>query len=141
MSTRAVYQFKESGKYGDAFVVYKHHDGYPSGAATVIQAARGLSWQGGRFEADEAAASFVAAAKLRDGSTLSDANRAGAVRLLHGKDFKQAPSDAAYFYVITQGKQDWEVECLSPTFGDKLTTKRLFKGELAAFVKWSKDHD
>ena len=138
MSTRAVYQFKDSGKNGTAFVVYKHSDGYPSGAATVIKAARAISWPQGRFEADEAAASFVAAAKLRDGSNMPDEHLAGGVRLLHGKTFKDAPSDSAYFYVITQGKKDWEVECLAPNFdGPKITTKTLFKGELGDFVKWA----
>src|SRR4051812_43807301 len=65
MSTRAMYTFIEpehtDSKRG--YHVYKHHDGYPSGAAQWIENALPHAWKGGRFEADEFAAAFVAGNK------------------------------------------------------------------------------
>ncbi len=65
MSTRALYFFKDQGVSEDYLVVYKHHDGYPSGAVEHINAARdsGLTWSLPRWEADEFGAAFVAANK------------------------------------------------------------------------------
>jgi hypothetical protein len=60
MSTRAMYTFRdETGEYH----VYKHSDGYPTGAAQWIEAALPFAWTFPRFEADEFAAAFVAANK------------------------------------------------------------------------------
>lgn len=68
MSTRACYRFfPENGPFYNDFpgvvTVYKHHDGYPKGAATAIEAALDFAWALPRFEADEFAAAFVAAGK------------------------------------------------------------------------------
>jgi hypothetical protein len=66
VSTRACYRFiPENGPndWPGIVTVYKHHDGYPSGAAQAIEAALDFAWALPRFEADEFAASFVAAAK------------------------------------------------------------------------------
>jgi hypothetical protein len=64
MSTRALYFFKDTftPKY---FVVYKHHDGYPSGAVEWICTARdsGRAWELPRWEGSDFAAAFVAANK------------------------------------------------------------------------------
>jgi len=60
MSTRAMYTFTGSG----TFHVYKHHDGYPSGAVQWIRAALDHAWPLPRFEADDFAAAFVAANKF-----------------------------------------------------------------------------
>ncbi len=43
--------------------VYKHRDGYPSGAAQAIEAALPCAWPLPRFEPDEFAAAFVRANK------------------------------------------------------------------------------
>lgn len=132
MSTRAVYLFTDAkGPYAQSFMVYKHHDGYPSGAADAITAGRAKAWQGARFEADEAAASFVAGAKTS----------AGGVRLMHG-DLTSAPGDAAYVYLITPKGDDWHVECRETMeeFGDDATlknTRKLFAGSLPSFVAWA----
>ena len=63
MSTRALYTFKgESAK--DSWNVYKHHDGYPVGAAQVLQNTLDhYAWQLPRYEPDEFAAAFCAAGK------------------------------------------------------------------------------
>jgi hypothetical protein len=66
MSTRACYRFFPLNGPNDwpgVVTVYKHHDGYPAGAAKAIGAALDFAWQLPRFEADEFAAAFVAANK------------------------------------------------------------------------------
>lgn len=75
MSTRAVYTFietyKASGKMKasqDKYHVYRHHDGYPSGACQWIRAAQEYAWPLPRFEAAEFAAAFVRANKDHPGS-------------------------------------------------------------------------
>lgn len=64
MSTRAIYTFEDDRNTAH---VYKHHDGYPSGAADAIAKALPYAWQLPRFEADEFAAAFVAGNKEGDG--------------------------------------------------------------------------
>lgn len=68
MSTRGLYIFKDSD--GDQFTVFKHWDNYPSGAYKFIQNAIKLAWDLPRFEADEFAASFIAANKKAGGGDL-----------------------------------------------------------------------
>lgn len=79
MSTRALYTVKDAdtkaqparGAYqpaikarkGDAFNVYIHGDGYPTGAAAYVKGALKYAWELPRFEADEFAASLCASAK------------------------------------------------------------------------------
>ena len=66
MSTRACYRFiSDEGPTGwpGPITVYKHSDGYPSGAAEWIEAAKEYAWPLPRFEHDEFAAAFVAANK------------------------------------------------------------------------------
>ena len=63
MSTRALYTFKDEH---NSWNVYKHHDGYPRGAAEIIQDAIDyFAWELPRFEADEFACAFIAAAKAQ----------------------------------------------------------------------------
>lgn len=88
MSARAIYTFKDA--YNTVHV-YKHHDGYPSGASEFLQAAGKLAWQAPRFEADEFAASFVAANK----------DSAGGVRLTGAKKPEEFAADTAYLYQVT----------------------------------------
>lgn len=88
MSTRAIYSFIDGT---DAYHVYKHHDGYPSWAWKFIAAAAKAAWPMPRFEADEFAASFVAANK----------SECGGVRLLHSGHWQDiAPADIEYRYEI-----------------------------------------
>lgn len=135
MSTRAMYTFKdESGE----FHVYKHHDGYPSGAAGHIKAAAGNAWEPPRFEADEFGAAFVAANK--DGP--------GGVRLMNTGPWKKvAPGDLEFRYEITAPAKArvenpelacgpvmvaaFEVHCSYPA--NKWTEKRIFSGTLTEF--------
>ncbi len=61
MSTRAMYTFRNAE--GEEHHVYKHHDGYPSGAAEALARALPFAWQLPRYEPDEFAAAFVAGNK------------------------------------------------------------------------------
>jgi hypothetical protein len=62
MSTRAMYTFRNADG-SEEFHVYKHHDGYPTGAAEALVSALEHAWPLPRYEADEFAAAFVAANK------------------------------------------------------------------------------
>lgn len=132
MSTRALYTFRsEDGS--EEFHVYKHHDGYPTGAADAIVAALEFAWPLPRYEADEFAAAFVAANKshwiseelrlLRKLENEPDAkaafdlrmqigrarhygeNDGGGVRLMPSGTFDDvAPQDLEFRYVIQPRK-------------------------------------
>jgi hypothetical protein len=109
--------FRDSG---ETHVVYKHHDGYPSGAIQWIAAARALAWPFPRFEADEFGAAFIAANK----------NGPGSVRLVGQGNWQDlAPGDIEYVYVIHLGM----VEALAVENDyrtGKWTTTRLFSHPL-----------
>ena len=85
MSTRATYEFID--RY-NSFTVYKHFDGYPSGALEWIEKALEYAWPLPRFEASEFAAAFVRANK----------SEAGNVYFSKGKD---SHSDTEYHYIIS----------------------------------------
>lgn len=92
MSTRAVYTFHDET---ESFHVYKHFDGYPTGAAKAIVKALGYAWPLPRYEADEFASSFVAANKTQGGG----------VRLMQSGAFDDvAPHDIEYHYEVSQVK-------------------------------------
>lgn len=113
MSTRAVYTFIDST---DTFHVYKHHDGYPAWAAKSIEKAKDKAWEFPRFEADEFAASFVAANK--DGE--------GGVRIAH--NFEQG--DLEYRYEIKSNeKTEPVVTAFERTTGDKW--KEIWSGKFS----------
>jgi hypothetical protein len=70
MSTRSIWTFiDKSWEPEREYHVYKHYDGYPAGAsAFVINVLLSeLAWRWPRFEADEFAAAFIAANKVRQG--------------------------------------------------------------------------
>lgn len=92
MSTRAIYSFKEPASQ-DVYHVYKHHDGSPEGAAEHLTKALEKAWPLPRYEANDFAASFVAANK----------DSGGGVRLLHSGNWRDvAPADIEYRYEVWQ---------------------------------------
>lgn len=166
MSTRAMYTFfDETIKSG--YHVYKHHDGYPTGAAEHIERARPHAWPLGRFEADEFAAAFVAGNKspyinqelellrkleahaIHPVDALEELeacrryarNAGGGVRLMHsGSVYAVAPPDIAYRYEITSKKGELYVACYSTNFWKTRTAKNEkleFEGTLEAFKAWA----
>lgn len=95
MSTRACYVFSDDHQPDAAtfvgHVVYKHHDGYPSGAIEHLAKALPFAWPLPRFEADECAAAFVAGNK----------DCSGGVRLFgHGPWTDLVSSDSEYVYLV-----------------------------------------
>ena len=106
MSTRACYQFKD--KDGIAITVYKHHDGYPSGAKEAIEAAIPFAWHLPRFEASDFGAAFVAANRQRPSGSGNDCC-GGGVRLIQHLDDDMAwkrHGDIAYLYVVTHSRDE-----------------------------------
>lgn len=148
MSTRAVYTFKDDG---GEYHVYKHCDGYPSGAADSIGLAIPNAWKFPRFEADEFAAAFVAVNKSRHALAVQHDDRdkdfldcicRGGVRLMNTGEWKDiCPADMAYRYEITfSGRtlkvQAWETNCDWETH--KWKTKRIFSGSFNKFKEFVK---
>jgi hypothetical protein len=136
MSTRALYTFIDP-EFKDVppINIYKHHDGYPDGAADHIEAALKYAWELPRFEADEFAAAFCAATKVAGLEAVKDYPhmRGGGTRVLPSGDPKLiAPkycSDIEYRYEITAkgGKlyvKAYSVNC----WGVKCKQKLLYKG-------------
>lgn len=95
MSTRAIYTFYDAR---DEVHVYKHHDGYPyckfdsgeAGGLVWINDAKKFAWDLPRFEADEFAASFVAANK----------SNGGGVNLISDQKPWEYASDCDYWYKV-----------------------------------------
>jgi hypothetical protein len=122
MSTRACYTFKNSKV---AYHVYKHSDGYPSGAVRWIEAAIPSAWHLPRFEPDDFGAAFVAANKDQPGS----------VRLMPSGDIETiAPGDIAYRYEI-ESKNDliWVTVFQMIPHGNGTL---LWQGPLSAMQRW-----
>jgi hypothetical protein len=119
MSTRAVYTFIGDG---ESHHVYKHHDGYPSGAAEWITNALGNAWKLPRYEADEFAASFVAANKSCQGG----------VRLTRGYE---SHGDLEYRYEIRAKNGVIHVTAFDVS---GRTWAQIFAGSLVQFAQWAK---
>lgn len=110
MSTRAVYTFQDD--HG-SFDIYKHHDGYPSGALQWVAKALGNAANISNFEACEFAAAFVAANKSGHGGVYLSTGWAN-----HG--------DLEYRYVITCAANTLVVTCY-----DMPENTLVFSGTLA----------
>lgn len=127
MSTRALYKFKDVDR---EFVVYKHHDGYPSGAVEFIEKATHFAWKLPRFEADEFGCAFIAANKEKNG---------GSIRLVpHGvTDMGQD-----YEYTIYCEGDGYNTGVLMIEFDarDKRDDKIHFKGTLEEMKGWVKEN-
>lgn len=67
MSTRAVYTFRNKSRDDKEYHVYKHHDGYPSGAKEWIKNAIPFAWKAPRFEPSDFACAFVCGNKDEGG--------------------------------------------------------------------------
>jgi hypothetical protein len=133
MSTRAAYGFQDD--FG-TFWVYVHTDGYPAGAAEkfTIFMDSGLHFAFPRFEADEAAAGFVAANKTGHGG----------VRLTHGPEDH---SDVEFVYLVSQDvrgvlqllafAKTWQLNIYG--FKDFQKASPFFAGPLGDFIANAKE--
>lgn len=120
MSTRAVYTFTDEN---GSFHVYKHHDGYPSGAVEWIENAKSKAWEGTRFEACEFGAAFVAANK----------KGGGGVYLTHTYEDH---GDLEYRYEITTNGKDLIVNAYEVTGFDEQKSRLLFTGTIEEMKQW-----
>ena len=121
MSARAIYTFKG---FGETHHVFKHYDGYLSGAAVALDNARQLAWALPRYEPDEFAASFVSGNKHSPGS----------VRLAKSQT---AFGDVEFAYVIEPDKAIpnlIRVTAYSVDFWDKPKRKKIWSGPLSTFI-------
>lgn len=162
MSTRAVYTFKEGR---EVYHVYKHHDGYPSGAAAAITNALPFAWPLPRWEADEFATAFIAGNKAhyineelrllrkgarskRDKESLAyvrklsaEGHNGGGVRLTKGPE---AHGDLEYRYEISfrsgSGPGSTSVLWVRAFRIETDKDALIFQGPLASFVKWADDN-
>lgn len=138
MGTRAVYSFIDKT---DKRHVYKHWDGYPTGAATFIANALPYAWPLPRFEPDEFAGAFVAGnKKLGEGFS-----QGGDIRLIAAsnstpcnKAAKAAACDIAYRYEISVDKKGaLQVRAFTTSYWDAIVEEQIFNGSLEAFTEWA----
>lgn len=130
MSTRACYTFADKHQ---CHHVYKHHDGYPSGAEQHISKALSHAWQLPRFEADEFAAAFVAANK----------DSSGGVRLMPSGDIQDiAASDIEFRYLIEmRGDKVLQVTAFSTRYWEKRDETKLWAGPLSEMKAWATQYE
>lgn len=127
MGTRAVYVFKDDLENFPEdirqYCVYSHWDNYPKGAAYCLVNTLYNTWDFPRYEADEFAASFIAANKTNSGD----------YRLTHSPEDHD---DLEYVYEIFQAKNGqmivraYEVDFWQD---DKKRTE-IFYGRMKDFV-------
>lgn len=132
MSTRAMYTFQDERT---TVHVYKHFDGYPSGAHEFITNAMPYAWDLPRFEADDFAAAFVAANKTQGG---------GNVRLCGTaiQEPWQFSSDSEYWYVITCPNGELHIEAFEVNWwGDEPESTRIFEGTLEEMAKFVEEQE
>ena len=136
MSTRAIYSFIEGEQKNH---VYKHHDGYPTGAAEWIAKALPIAWDPPRFEPDDFAAAFVAGNKDKGG---------GGIRLIaaeHKTPANEAArafaADIEYRYEIRCVQGKLQVTAFSTSYWDGLEEEKLWEGEFGKMAKWAKDYE
>lgn len=139
MSTRALYSFLD---HSGTVNIYKHHDGYPSGAYSAIASALPFTWKLPRFEADEFAAAFCRGTKLE--------TKRGSVRVMPtgepDKIAKRNCSDIEYRYEISTRNgalhvvarkvhYPWSAESAKDY---PAVNRVIFEGSLAEFKAFSK---
>ena len=103
MSTNALIYVVEQSDVIDGpdktYAIYKHWDGHPQGVQPMIERALELAWTLPRFEADEFAASFVAANKTGSGD----------VRLVNPDDARNTHFDFVYVIRHMEGSDKLNV--------------------------------
>ena len=158
MSTRALYSFLgEDGNYN----VYKHHDGYPSGAARTIKTAIDwFAWPLPRYESDAFAAAFCAAGKIGWVESVEDVTEwatengptaqgrqwsGGGVRLMPQGNPTQVAckhcSDIEYRYELTMIGDVLNIRAFKGNWWDDkhapIGEDEIFIGPFDQFVAWA----
>ncbi len=139
MGTRAVYTFREDQ---EEYHVYKHWDGYPSGACQFIKRALDFAWPLPRFEADEFAAAFVCANKMAErpegSKPLPRDMIGGNIHLMQSGPWQEVSAqDIEYRYEISHmpGEPDLVISAYSVDCDNKgvFTDRLIFTGTLSEF--------
>ncbi len=122
MSTRACYTFIDAD--GTTHHVYKHHDGYPSGAAGFIKDAANYAWDFPRFEASDFGAAFIRANKDSGGGVYLTAHYDN-----HG--------DLEYRYEIAEASPEPNVTAYSikGEVKGKSTWKQIWTGPFSRLIE------
>lgn len=132
MSTRALVTFIDDSTICN---VYKHYDGYPSYMAEVLAAAHKLAWPLPRFEADEFAAAFCAAAK----------SGPGGVRVMPSDTVQEVVtkhcSNIEYRYELFSTDDKLHVRVYSVDAWNKYSEQQLFDGTFAEFEAFALTED
>jgi len=121
MGTRAIYTFEDATDERHIFV---HYDGYPVGAAGYFKQwlDAGVTWTIPRFEADEAAAGFVAAIKTGAGNV-----RIAGARFNH--------TDVEFGYRVFMRGDTLHVQCaMTDYWGEAPAEHIIFDGPMATFI-------
>lgn len=145
MSTRALFKFYDAAT---RVVVYKHHDGYPSGARAALESALDYAWRLPRFEPDEFAAAFIAANKpkptiIRAPSRPDKHDRehrqyvaGGGVRVMRPETQLES-TDCEYLYEITQAPNSFLIVYAHLRLFGEERQRLLFTGPLHKFIEWT----
>lgn len=138
MSTRAVYSF--FGDKDDApRHVYKHSDGYPTGAAQWIEAALEHAWTLPRYENDEFAAAFVAANKQPGGQIRLIVQSAPMIPAMEAAaDFA---ADAEYRYEVRCVDGELYVKAFATNFWGTPTEEEIWSGPLKDMRAWAEAYE
>ena len=130
MSTRAIYTFTG---FGEAYHIYKHYDGYPSGAAIWLGNALGNSWPTPRYEPDEFAAAFVAANKTGPGDVRIASSRMSSADVEYGYTVYPNTKKTGAFAQLEAGTL--MVRVVSTNYWDgKQTETLIWEGPLLTFL-------
>ena len=130
MSTRALYKFKEVDSDYE-FVVYKHHDGYPSSAVDFIENALKYAWALPKYEADEFGCAFIAANKQKNG---------GSIRLVREGCTDMGQEYEYTIYTSGDGMCKGELMIEFDAHSSKTGENVHFKGTLEEMKAWVKKH-
>ena len=134
MSTRAIYTFKG---FGETHHIYKHHDGYPSGAARWLGNALAYAWELPRYEPDDFAAAFVAGNKSLGG---------GGIRVAKSRTSACDVEFGYTIYPLEYNKQsdypqlnvgELMIDVVSTDYWDGKKEMLLWKGPLRTFITTS----
>jgi hypothetical protein len=136
MGTRAVFTFKDDF---NAYHVYKHWDGYPSGALEAITKTLKFSWELPRFEADEFGASFIAANKA-EGGDIRLRNTYEGHRDLEFR-YEVTVKDEELYIVVYGRIWKWEKWRKFLDFDEEAQYEALFSGSLGEFERFIKEKE
>jgi hypothetical protein len=136
MSTRAIYTFiDQDAKPKDFINIYKHYDGYPSGALEAIQEAFAYAWTLPRFEADDFAAAFVAGNKSVSG---------GGIRVFPTgpqKNICKSACDIEYRYEVRCIDNKLHITAFETSYWQTPKETGLFAGNIEEFREFCKEEE